>query len=73
MPPNHPNRNWRARMNAACADWLARWRWRDHGSRLIGDDELRTLLVDSYCTGYEAGRASIQRKAATTPHDIGSI
>jgi len=63
---NHPNRSWRTRMHAACAEYLARWRWRQEEFSLTSDNELRMLMTEAYVTGYEAGRASVQRKATTT-------
>ena len=54
---NHPNRNWRRRMHAACADWLSRWPWRaEPGARLVTDAELQDLMRQAYYAGYEAGR-----------------
>lgn len=57
MSNNHPNRNWRARMRAACDQWLSLWDWRGTmGARLLTDDELRELLRQAYAAGYTDGR-----------------
>lgn len=58
---NHPSRNWRTRMNAACAEWLARWNWQpgsDLDVGLLTREQLRELMQRGYLAGYEAGRAS---------------
>ena len=57
-PQNHPNRNWRTRMHAACAEFLARSTWQATGARLITDGDLQALCRTAYLTGYESGRAS---------------
>lgn len=54
---NHPNRNWRARMNNAADQWLAQWPMeRPVPRRPITDEELRILLRAAYLAGYEDGR-----------------
>lgn len=61
---NHPNRNWRTRMQAACAEYLATFRWMPAGTRMISDADLREFAAGAYRIGYESGRASVQRKPA---------
>ena len=51
-------------MHSACADYLARFRWMPAGSRMISDADLREFAAGAYRIGYEAGRASVQRKEA---------
>lgn len=56
---NHPNRGWRARMQAQCAGWLARWHWPADGAGLLTPDQLRDLMAQSFRAGYEAGRSDV--------------
>ncbi len=55
MNNNHPNRNWRARMHAQCAERLARL---DCLGRLgtLSEDQLREVMAQCYRAGYEDGR-----------------
>ncbi len=64
MSNNHPNRNWRARMQAAADQWLADlialWR-QGSGVREFSDRD-RELLRAGYVAGYADGR----RRGAVT-------
>lgn len=52
-------------MHAECAGWLGRWAWRDQpGAHVLTEDQLREILRQSYCAGYEDGR---RPKAASLP------
>ena len=60
---NHPSRNWRARMRATLADWLATTQGRLLAETPIAtaDQEryehgMRNRLSDAYAAGYEHGR-----------------
>lgn len=56
---NHPNRNWRARMDAACEAFLDRWRWPAQTSvGVLSPDELRAVMAQAYEAGYTDGRQS---------------
>lgn len=62
---NHPNRNWRRRMAGACDAFLARWRWpSDAAASVMSTDALRSVMRESYQTGYTDGRESTKKPAA---------
>ncbi len=67
LMPNHPNRNWRARMHKSCAQWLSLWPWLPGpGARLMTQEQLRDLMQRAYCDGYECGRKTIRNRGANT-------
>ena len=63
--PNHPNRNWRARLQAAADQWLES----DEAQEITGGPEAspvkrqerREVARAGYVAGFAAGRASNQR------------
>ncbi len=62
---NHPNRNWRSRMQAGCLKFLDLWRWPAQGQAgVLTHADLREVMVKSYCAGYADGRQSTR-----TPRD----
>ena len=63
---NHPNRSWRAKMRAACSEWLHTWTWPQTtgGAWVYSPEQIRDLMAQSYRAGYEAGRESLQRPKA---------
>lgn len=65
--PNHPNRNWRARMHEACAAWLVH-RSPPPGAvaGLLTVEEVIDLQAEAFRAGYEAGRASRAPKREPT-------
>lgn len=54
---NHPNRNWRARMRASCAQWIDLVAMRS-GWLFQTTEQIRDALTQAYQAGYEAGRDS---------------
>lgn len=63
---NHPSRAWRRVMNNAATAYLGRCRWPEGGIQALTPDQLRSLLLDAYSTGYVEGRAS--RAPRHDPH-----
>lgn len=49
-------------MHAACAEYLAKFRWMPAGSRMISDADLCEFAAGAYRIGYQAGRTSVQEK-----------
>ena len=54
-------------MQAACAEYLARWVWPDGGVSVLKTPDLHQLATDCYQAGYTDGRASTQRKPDDKP------
>ena len=59
--PNHPNRNWRARMRAASPD-VARAIYERRVADQLDPILVRLMLVEAYETGYTDGRRSTSRR-----------
>lgn len=56
---NHPNRNWRRRMQSEAAAFLGAQQWPDgDGAFVMSRDDLRTLLERAFGAGYASGRMS---------------
>ena len=56
---NHPNRNWRRRMQSEAATFLDAQPWPDgDGAFILSRDELRAFMERAYCGGYASGRMS---------------
>ena len=66
---NHPNRNWRKRLDAAADQWLLT----DEAVELAKPEadpvRRRAKLKAAFVFGFTAGRASVQRPARTE-HDL---
>lgn len=64
---NHPNRNWRRRMQSEAATFLDAQQWPEgDGAFVMSRDELRTLLERAFGAGYASGRIS---RAVVKPGD----
>ena len=56
---NHPNRNWRRRMQSEAAAFLGAQQWPEgDGAFILSRDELRAFMERAYCGGYASGRMS---------------
>ena len=54
---NHPNRNWRRRMQQAADQWLSQFPWRtEPGARMMSESDLREAMRRAYVAGFEDGR-----------------
>jgi len=58
---NHPNRNWRSRLQSAADQWLETDEARELAAPSPDPIERRRRIRQAYITGFEAGRASNQR------------
>ena len=64
---NHPNRNWRRRMQSEAAAFLSAQQWPEGGGAFVMPrDDLRTLLERAFGAGYASGRIS---RAVVKPGD----